>query len=194
VTVVANGQASTSTSYVFFSGALNAYSVQVRFQASDLPLLTGQASSVSLPLFLGRDFCLRPQTSSSTSAHTSSTGTLTPPPNHSLSPGAAAGIGIGVAVAVILVFIGALLLVRRLRYRQLNVVVPENAEQMGYMASSSPQPPNIGVQTGCDSTRFSASPHNPMVQPAGGQQSYGLLHPQQAELYNQRDAAELAAR
>lgn len=159
---------------------MNAYSVQVRFQASDLPLLNGHGGSVnrSHPFHLTAISANDCQASNSTvhsgtsSANTSSASASTSPPNHPISAGAAAGIGVGVAVAVILAFFGALLLVRRYRHRRPKNVFPENAGQVAYMASSSPHPPKDGLQTRHDSTLLSASPHISMALPAGHVQGH----------------------
>ena len=107
MTMISGGQ-TFQTSFTTGVGAVNAYSVEVRLQVTDLPLLHGQTASIS-GIQQG-----------------STSGPLTSQASHGVSAGAAAGIGIGVALAVILAFVGAFLLFRR----RCSGGVPESEENM----------------------------------------------------------------
>jgi hypothetical protein len=179
MTVVSSGQTYISA-VTYGAGAVNAYSVQVRLQATDLSLLNGQITSVSsrssstaIPAY-HRQTSTRSSSTLSTSSSSNLSAPTSPAAVHHSTTASAAGIGIGVALAVILAFVGVLLLVRRRRYRNPgDGSVPVNAEQPGHVAAYATLPEvvsaNYPLPTAAryDSTMFSASVHNSLLQSAG---------------------------
>ncbi|MCJ1424989.1 hypothetical protein MMC29_002877 [Sticta canariensis] len=75
-------------------GYMNAYGVQIRFQATDLQHISATTSTATPTSSPGAT------TSATTTPPPNSTQTHTPPPRPTLSAGAKAGIGVGTAFAV----------------------------------------------------------------------------------------------
>lgn len=130
--IITSTGATTETAAL--GGALNAYSVQIRFQATDLPGTTSQKSSSSLSAGTGTtaaaDLTQSATTASATftttspvtsttsgsaatSGRTATTSTAASTGGGGLSTGAAAGIGVGSALGTLLLAGIALLFVKR---------------------------------------------------------------------------------
>jgi uncharacterized protein (TIGR03382 family) len=114
ITIISSGQTLQSLAFSTGAGAINAYAVEVRHQAIDIPPLNLHPTSVSS---LHADRLQTPLTKiAQTHSH--------------ITSGAAAGIGIGVILAVALAFAFACLFMRRRRNPNdlLNIVTPVVAQ------------------------------------------------------------------
>lgn len=98
---------SKSGSYTAVFGGVNAFSVQIRFQATDFVSKTTSNPSATATV-AATDFV------STTTSNPSATATVTDVQSPGLSTGAKAGIGVGVAIGVLaLLLLGALLFRRK---------------------------------------------------------------------------------
>ncbi|MCJ1461625.1 hypothetical protein MMC07_000222 [Pseudocyphellaria aurata] len=127
------------TEYEVIGGNMNAYGIQIRFQATDLQHTT-TTSSTPITSSTSSPGATTPPNSTPTPTSTSNP-TTSPPPSSGLSPGAKAGIGVGAALAVCIGLVLAWLCWQRAKRRR---ALPAYAGDLDGTGKSEPQRFNDG--------------------------------------------------